>query len=1592
MALDLTGISNENEFYTHHYLTAILENDLKGFFGKWEELEAQTGVKPPYDRLARLHRDYFALRNRMERLRKPEEILAAQREFLPELLSVFDYDFAPDLKELDSGAVIPIIAEVRKKNGAPDIWIVETISPVTENTDPLESSFMPAQYESVETDRMLPDVSLTEIITKQIFTLAEPPRWIILLSFSHVILLDRSKWNERRFLRFDLTEILSRRVSATLRAMSALLHRDSICPEDGISLLDTLDESSHKHAFAVSEDLKYSAREAVEILGNEAVYYIRSKRKEGVFGERGGEALDEQQLTRECLRYLYRLLFLFYIEARPELGYAPMNSEEYRTGYSLEDLRDLELQPLTEEPSQNGTFINDSLQTLFHLIFEGFNHESKTVEMAFTEQRPVFRLFPLSSHLFDPARTPILNGVKFRNVELQKVLALLSLSRERGGNKRRGRISYAQLGINQLGAVYEGLLSYSGFFAKTDLYEVKKAGTEVNELDAAFFVNADDFQQYEDAERVFNSDGTHKIYPRGTFIYRLAGRNREKTASYYTPEVLTRCLVKYALKELLKDKKADEILILTVCELAMGSAAFLNEAINQLAEAYLERKQKETGETIAHDAYTSEKQKVKAFIADNNVFGVDLNPVAVELAEVSLWLNAMHISAPSPLAGEGRGEGETAPIIPWFGNQLVCGNSLIGARRQVFTAELLEENRKGKKTWLDVVPERVTIGKPRPPKTIWHFLLPDGGMANYTDKIVRGMAKKETAAIREWRQSFIKPFKQGEIETLIRLSGAVDKLWQRHVEQCRNVRERTRDAYRFFGYDDGNRYKHRLTTKEKDDIYNKELLSENVPNSSPYRRLKLVMDYWCSLWFWPIQEADKLPSRDEFLMDMTLILEGTLYEAVAATGEQLQLIPNNRPTQADLDYTNEFGFVNVDALCDEKDGIARLALVRDLEAKHHFHHWELVFADIFADRGGFDLNIGNPPWIKVEWNEGGLIGDHDPLFVIRNVSASQLAVMREEAIKKRGILNEYLGEYVAFEGMSNFLNADQNYSILRGSKANLYKCFLPQAWYIGTEHCVSGFLHPEGVYDDPDGGRLREEIYTRLRYHFQFQNELRLFRDVDHHVKFSVNIGAAQTEKAVWFSHLANLFSVATVDACFRHTGSSPIGGIKDDNNDWNLIGHQDRIIIVDEETLGICAKLYDEKGTTSLCARLPVIHSRQVIEVLKKFAAQPKRLGDLEGGFYSTQMWNEVNAQKDYTIKRSTQFAETAGNWILSGPHFYVANPFNKTPRKDSYLNADYDPINLNDIPNDYLPRTNYIPACDLIDYQQRIATLPWNKRFYVTDYYRLVYRAMLSPSTERTLIGAIAPKSVGHINGCRSYCFIEDKITEFLVFGAFTFSLPFDFFIKITGRSNLHQLLDEFPLLFKKQYVLRLMCGTLILNCLTTHYADLWDECWDEAFCEERWTKDDPRLDNGKFTNLTPKWQRNCALRTDYERRQALVEIDVLAAIALGLTLEELCTIYRIQFPVLRQNENDTWYDQNGRIVFTVSKGLPGVGYSRPEWNEIKDMQSGTVSRTITDDTLPGGPRERTITYTAPFDRCNREADYATAWAAFEKRGIKY
>ena len=273
----------------------------------------------------------------------------------------------------------------------------------------------------------------------------------------------------------------------------------------------------------------------------------------------------------------------------------------------------------------------------------------------------------------------------------------------------------------------------------------------------------------------------------------------------------------------------------------------------------------------------------------------------------------------------------------------------------------LRKKQKTDPLWLDEVPKRVMPGEKREKDTVYHFLLPDKGMADYKDKVIKQMAADEIKTINEWRKEFTKPFSKSEIDQLKKLSDAVDKLWKRHAEMQRDIDERTTDPLYVFGQKEPKDKRQLTTTEFKDRIYQQEMFSENVRNSSPYRRLKLVMDYWCALWFWPIEKADLLPSRAEFLFDLTLVLEGNLYDAdVDEKGQQL-LFPDTRPKQMSLNMLDEFGYVNVDKLCEENK---RFGLVKELAERYRYLHWELEFADLFESRGGFDLVLGNPPWIK----------------------------------------------------------------------------------------------------------------------------------------------------------------------------------------------------------------------------------------------------------------------------------------------------------------------------------------------------------------------------------------------------------------------------------------------------------------------------------------------------------------------------------------------------------------------------------------------------------------------------------------------------
>lgn len=686
------GIANDNEFYSDHYLSEVFVKDTKELLERWRDAvevqaEATTGTvvqtrATPDAQLRSLAQPFTAVLSELERARSVRANLEAQRPWLQQLCEALSLPWEPSTRELDDDLVLPLLGELRSAEGKPLVWLLEALPTDALDADLLELPVLPEQvFETgdIPLPKAMRDESWQSLLGTLIYTRDDAPRWVLLMSASQCLLLDRAKFAQGRLLRFDWQEILGRRELETLRATAVLLHRDALIPDAAsgaaYSLHDTLDESAHKHAYGVSEDLKFALRESIELLGNEAARQLIATarlRKEGIYS--GENELDPAQLTSECLRYMYRLLFLFYIEARPELGYAPTDDATFLSGYSLEHLRALELVELTSERERNGTYLHDSIATLFRLIDQGFE---PPVQRQIGTDVDAFTIKALKSHLFDPKRTALLNNVVFPNHVLQRVIELMSLTRRGQGLKRRGRVSYAQLGINQLGAVYEALLSFRGFFATEELFEVKKKDTSPTALETGYFVNAEALSRYDDAEKVFERDARGdqqlKRFPKGSFIYRMAGRDRQQSASYYTPEVLTQCLVKYALKELFAQQldplpddaaRAKHLLTMTVCEPAMGSAAFLNEAVNQLSDKYLELAQSAKKELIPQSQYAAERQKVKMYLADHAVFGIDLNPVAVELAEVSLWLNAL---------SDDR-------FVPWFGMQLFCGNSLVGAR------------------------------------------------------------------------------------------------------------------------------------------------------------------------------------------------------------------------------------------------------------------------------------------------------------------------------------------------------------------------------------------------------------------------------------------------------------------------------------------------------------------------------------------------------------------------------------------------------------------------------------------------------------------------------------------------------------------------------------------------------------------------------------------------------------------------------------------------------------------------------------------------------------------------------------------------
>lgn len=1601
-------IDNINDFFSTGYFT---EDFQKKVFDK--SGYSQEGIKELCTRFSALRQQYNRYKQAVtSRYAREKDKERETFDFNSKLLECLGY-YKATVKEQpaailslpigENGAQqdVPVRIVCNRTDGSPQLYVMDipTLVSASDDTD-AETGFA--------------ELGLDRLVT-HIFSLPEQehPRYILMSSGNMVFFMDADKWERGAYLRFDIERLLVETTQSAMRNYFALFYllvsREALAAIGDTPLMQQLEEESYKNAYAVTQDLKRGVVAAVEALANEAIWYIKHTPDNKFHNQDETDDNFETMMRDDCLVFIYRLLFIFYAESRPDLDILPINDQTYQRGYSLEMLRDLEQVNLITAEELNGYFFDHSIKRLFALILRGYN-EDRVDASSMTAS---FRVRHIDSPLFSDTKLKVLVGVKFRNVVWQSIVCQLSLSQKQKG-KPRGRISYANLGINQLGSVYENLLAYRGFYAEEDYIEVHPKG----DLVETYLQPRSRRDVFEEDEILKDEEGHDIIHPRGKFIYRLNGRDRKKSASFYTPEVLTKSTVKYTLKPIVEklergEIKASDLLQMKILEPAMGAAAFQNEVINQLAVLYLQFRKQEVGETIDPLQYPNELQKVKAFIATSNVYGVDLNATAIELGKLSLWLNVMHKDME----------------VPFFSNRLAEGNAVIGAWLKVYkksdVVRTIVGQRAYDKKWWETPTHRIHFSDSRLERhytEVYHFLLPVQDMLGILNAKLPTFSKEEEQKLKEKkkamaniRKSWLKGISGEEYKQLERISRKIDVLLKKYVEFQMGVAEYANNGYAVW------KYAGKRTLPFETNAQREEFDDQRYRKNSPYMKLKAVMDYWCALFFWEYKDLADLPTRQDYWDDIERVLDVDMKEAspkvrfsnAGKTGEEDLFLPKQGRIDFDAEeeksaakvqsleyYIAEMGNKQTNKL--PLEGVyseRRFDIVKELAKRYHFFHPMLEFLEVFWLRDGFDIICGNPPWEKWSYEQQEVIGEKYPEVLIREDSATDVEHALEIYFQNATIKSMCMMEQVEATCSATFMNSFACYPLLVGQQADLYKNVLTNCFDLLSEKGYLGMLHPESVYDDAKGQPLRKVMYRRLQCHFQYQNALNLF-PIAHRRKYSANIYTGLKDE-ISFDSISNLFHPKTVDDCYMHNGQGICEGIKGKDGKWNLAGHKNRIVHYNAKYIKLLSDTFED-GRYPDCAKLVSVHNNEMLGILDKISNYERKVSSVRNKI--TVCFDETGAPKEGLIKdvRSHTCYPSMENceMIYNAPQFYVSNPVYQTPKEVSLKKGDFNIVDLEKISDEYIQRTKYLP---LVGNYRSLSTFnafvigqdEHGNDIYdsLLDHYKVGFRKMVNLSGERSLICAVLPRRTAHINGVISISFLDRNYTVDMA--ALCSSIVMDFYWKTIATQNITESrLATFPFGIKKKFKSAMYSRTLMLNCLNKYYDDLWSGCWCESFRTDSWSLEDARLK--PFSELTPSWNHDTPLRNHFERRQALVEIDVLAAMSFGLSLEDLEFIYDIQFPVLRQNEDDTWYDQKGNVVYSVSLCKKGVGVDRATWNTIRGEQlSDNIYQGATSSYIHTVPVEKSelyggelVTYYAPYTRCDRIADYRRAWAYFEER----
>ncbi|MFJ9327351.1 Eco57I restriction-modification methylase domain-containing protein [Streptomyces sp. NPDC101230] len=448
-----------------------------------------------------------------------------------------------------------------------------------------------------------------------------------------VIRRDPGLGGEASYLSVDLAGLAELGDDHEWRVLWALLRPEAFVPDgSGEFLWKRVEDASSDAATAVSENLSGGVRTAISAIANGALHHWRQHDK---------PVPEPRPLFADALKIAYRLLFVAYAEDR---GLLPIGTPSYDRGYSLRALRkDILTADAAWEP--DGGFLWSSLRAQWALLRDGIDAGE-------------LQITGFNGGLFDPAKCQLLDDpdLTVGDTFIRDAIDALSWTEaERSTSKSKvsvGRrpVNYRELGVEQLGSIYEGLLSFESQIADTP-----KVLARIGRGQSALV-------QVLDADRLPENAESIEPYDTGSFYLFEASGQRKGSGSYYTARPLAHFVVGETLRPLVQDATPEQILNLRICDPAMGSGAFLVPAVHQLTEAYGEALARQ-GEAIDHKLDDKERAAYRRLIVERCIYGVDLNLMAVELAKVSLWLTTAAAGKP----------------LSFLDAHLRCGNAVVGA-------------------------------------------------------------------------------------------------------------------------------------------------------------------------------------------------------------------------------------------------------------------------------------------------------------------------------------------------------------------------------------------------------------------------------------------------------------------------------------------------------------------------------------------------------------------------------------------------------------------------------------------------------------------------------------------------------------------------------------------------------------------------------------------------------------------------------------------------------------------------------------------------------------------------------------------------